>query len=47
MLGGAAIGALLLEQIDLSVPLFVAAAVAAGSLALLAGFSVRRPSPGG
>ncbi len=47
MLGGAAIGALLLEQIDLSVPLFVAAAVAAGSLALLAGFSVPRPSPGG
>ena len=47
MLGGAAIGALLLEQIDLSVPLFLAAAVAAGSLALLAGFSVPRPSPGG
>jgi len=47
MLGGAAIGALLLEQIDLSVPLFVAAAVAAGSLALLAGVSVPRPSPGG
>src|SRR5262249_43839361 len=47
MLAGAAVGALLLEQIDIAVPLFLAAAVAGGSLALLAGSSDPRPSPGG
>jgi uncharacterized membrane protein YoaK (UPF0700 family) len=47
MLGGAVVGGLLVAYVDLSAPLFLAAAVAALSLTLLAGVSAPRPSPGG
>jgi uncharacterized membrane protein YoaK (UPF0700 family) len=47
MLVGAIAGGLLVVHVDVSVPLFLAAAVAAVSLALLARVSDPRPSPGG
>ena len=47
MLLGAVVGGLLVVHVDLGVPLFVAAAVAAVNLALLAAVSGPRPSPEG
>jgi uncharacterized membrane protein YoaK (UPF0700 family) len=47
MLVGAVVGGLLVAHVDLAVPLFLAAAVAAASLGLLATVSDPQPSPGG
>jgi len=47
MLAGAVAGGLLVTDVDLAVPLFAAAAVAAVSLGLLTAVSSPRPSPGG
>jgi uncharacterized membrane protein YoaK (UPF0700 family) len=47
MLVGAVAGGLLVADVDLSLPLFLAAAVAAANLGLLAAVSSPRPSPEG
>ena len=47
MLVGAVAGGLLVAHVDLSLPLFLAAAIAAVDLGLLAAVSSPRPSPEG
>jgi len=47
MLVGAVAGGLLVARVDLSLPLFLAAAIAAVDLGLLAAVSGPRPSPEG